>query len=539
MAYREVSRVEITEIIRRWQAGASIRGLSRATGLSRTTVRKYFVAAESCGLARDGPSPTESQILSLVQLNTAGPRQSQVPTEEVLAPWSDRIRQWVKDDHLQLTRVEELLTQRNCVVSYSSLRRFVGRRGWLGKSARATVRMADTDPGEVAEVDFGRLGMMRDPEGGRKRLAWGMLIVLCHSRHSFLWPLFRQQLSDVIEGLEAGWAFFQGIPRYLVLDNFPAAVVGLDPLNPRLTRGFLEYAQHRGFIADPTRPGHPKDKPKVERGIPYARERFFKGGQFHGLSDLRQQARQWCLRVAGQRVHGTTHRLPLVVFQEEEQSRLLPWDGEPYDVPDWCTLTVHPDHHVSYRYAIYSAPHGSCPPGTKVELRGDSKLVRIYQRGVLVKVHPRQPRGGRSTDPDDYPPELTAYTLRSPDYLRRRCAQLGEAVGTFADQLLGGPLPWSKIRQAYKMLRLAERYTPARLNAACSKALEVDLINVRRLERILVEALEEEAIPHANPVPPPPGRFARPGIVFATSGHHRGNHQGDNRPGDHDQGEAR
>ena len=148
MAYREVSRVEITEILRRWQAGASIRGLSRATGLSRTTVRKYFLAAESCGLARDGPAPTESQLLTLVPLNTAGPRQSQVPTEEVLAPWSDQIRQWIKDDHLQLTRVQELLAQRNCTVPYSSLRRFVARRGWLGKSSRTTIRMADTDPGK-------------------------------------------------------------------------------------------------------------------------------------------------------------------------------------------------------------------------------------------------------------------------------------------------------------------------------------------------------------------------------------------------------
>ena len=59
MGYKEVSRVEITEMIRRWQAGASIRGLSRATGLSRSTVRKYFVAAEGCGLARDGPPATE------------------------------------------------------------------------------------------------------------------------------------------------------------------------------------------------------------------------------------------------------------------------------------------------------------------------------------------------------------------------------------------------------------------------------------------------------------------------------------------------
>ncbi|MFC1916977.1 IS21 family transposase [Chloroflexota bacterium] len=522
--------MEITEVIRQWQAGRGIREITRSTGLARNTIRKYILTAQSCGLARDGPPSTESQLITLVQLNRAGPRQVVVPTNEVLEPRADQIEQWLKHDKLKLTRIQELLAGRQCLVPYMSLRRFVIRRGWLVKSSHTTVRMAGTEPGEVAESDFGRLGLMWDSQSGRRRQAWGMVIVLGYSRHEFLWPLFGQQLADVIEGLESTWAFFGGIPRYLVLDNFPAAVVGTDPLNPRLTRGFLGYAQHRGFIADPTRVGHPKDKPKVERQVPYARERFFKGGQFHDLKDLREQARRWCLEVAGQRVHGTTRRLPLVVFQEEEKAKLLPYDGEPFDVPDWHDAIVHQDHHIYYRYAIYSAPDSTCPPGIKLEVRGDSKLVRLYRKGELVKVHLRKPCGGRSTDPEDYPPELTAYTLRSPNYLRQQSAKLGEAVGDFVDKLLSGPLPWSKMRQAYKLLRMGEKYTPSRLNAACGKTLAVDLIDVRRLERILVEALEEEAMP-VMAAPAPPGRFARPGNVFAISSDNGGNHHGDQNQG--------
>jgi len=545
MAYKEVSRVEITEVIRQWQAGRGTREITRSTGISRNTIRKYILTAQSCNLMRDGPSPTDSQIITLVQLNKAGPREVVIPTDKVLEPWADQIQKWIKDDRLKLSRIQELLAQQHCLVAYTCLRRYVKRKGWFGHS-HTTVRMADTQPGEVAEADFGRMGLADDHETGRKRLVWGMQVVLGYSRHQFLWPLLGQKLADVIEGLEATWAFFKGVPRYLVLDNFPAAVVGADPLNPRLTRGFLEYAQHRGFIADPARPGHPKDKPKIERQVPYARERFFKGGQFNGLADMRDQARRWCLETAGQRVHGTTQRLPLVVFQEEEQAKLLPWDGQPYDVPDWHTATVHQDHHIYYRYAIYSAPYSTCPPGTELEARGDSKLVRLYKRGELMKVHLRQPRGGRSTDPDDYPPELTPYTLRSPNYLKRRGAELGESVGAFTDKLLGGPTPWSKMRQAYKLLRLGEKYTPMRLNSACEKALSVDLIDVRRLEHILKEALEEEAMPAIVPAPLP-GRFARPGSVFSINGEqvesigdnnsgnhggdHHGNHLGDQKRG--------
>lgn len=255
-------------------------------------------------------------------------------------------------------------------------------------------------------------------------------------------------------------------------------------------------------------------KPHVERGIQYVRERFFKGGEFTGLADLRSQAKRWCLDVAGQRVHGTTRKLPLVVFQEEEQHTLISWDGEPYAVVDWRTVKVHPDHHIACQYALYSVPSTTCPPGSKVEVRQDSKLVRIYFRGKLIKVHPRQHRGGRATDPDDYPPELSAYTLRAPDRVKRNAVAQGPAVATFADRLFDGPLPWAKLRQGQKLIRLGERYTPERLDAACRKALSVDLIDVRRLERILVEALEDEVVQNHAP-PLPPGRFARPGNVFA------------------------
>ena len=522
MVYKEVSRVEVEEIIRQWQAGRGIKAIAHSTGISRNTIRKYLLTVQNIGLKRSGQPPTDYQLTALLQLNQAGPTETPSPTDKMLDPYSTLIEQWLKHDQLKLVRVQDLLAQKQCVVAYTCLRRYVRKKGWFGKDTHNTVRMPDTEPGQMAEIDFGRLGLIKDGEGDKKRLVWGMLTVLNYSRHQFLWPLFGQQITDVLEGLEATWAFFNGIPRYVILDNFPAAIVGADPLNPRLTRSFMEYAKHRGFIADPARPGHPKDKPKIERNVPYARERFFKGGQFIGLIDLREQARIWCLQVAGQRVHGTTRKLPLVVFQEEELSRLLPYDGELYDVPDWHKATVHPDHHIYYRYALYSAPYNTCPPGTELEVKGDSKLVRLYKRGELIKIHPRKPRGGKSTDQNDYPPELTPYTLRSTNYLCQKSAELGESVGAFAARLLGGPTPWSKMRQAYKLLHLGEKYTSLRLNPACEKALTVDLIDVRRLEKILKEALEQEAVPSIGIQLPLPGRFARPGRVFAI-GSNNGN----------------
>ncbi|MBV8717167.1 MAG: hypothetical protein JOZ65_19065 [Chloroflexi bacterium] len=309
-----------------------------------------------------------------------------------------------------------------------------------------------------------------------------------------------------------------GCPKRLVLGNFPAAVAGADPLNPRPTRAFTEYSQARGFLLDPARVRKPKDKPQIERFVQYARGRFWKGGTFIDLEDARRQAERWCLEVAGRRDHGTTHKLPLVVFNDEERAHLLPYGGIPYDVPLWKDVTVHPDHHISVQYALYSAPSTTCPPGTKLETRCDNDLVKLYKAGALVKVHPRKPKGGRSTDPDDYPPERTAYAMRAPDRLVRQAVAFGPHIGQFAERLLDAPFPWSKLRQGQRLLRLADRYTPERLEAACTRALGFDLIDVRRLERILVLALEHESQP-APPVgervqPLPSSRFTRPGSAF-------------------------
>ena len=95
MAYREVTRVEIQEIIRRWQSGEGHRRIASGAGLSRNTVRKYLTAARAEGIARDGPVPTGDQLSRLAGIGQSGPRQVETPSEDLLAPWADQIYQWL------------------------------------------------------------------------------------------------------------------------------------------------------------------------------------------------------------------------------------------------------------------------------------------------------------------------------------------------------------------------------------------------------------------------------------------------------------
>ena len=526
MPYRELSMIEVREVLRRYTGGDGLRAIARGTGLDRKTVAKYLRAGTACGLAPGGPPPTDAQVATVLA-ELQGPRVGRpATTPDVLRPHQAQIHTWLTDG-LRLTKIARRLQAQGVTVSYSTLYRFAQAACGFGTPA-VTVRLADPPPGEAAEVDFGVLGLWRDPATGTRRRVSGLLVTLCHSRYACLAVSLRQDLPALLDGLEVAWTFFGGVVARLVLDNLTPAVAKADRYTPTLGKVFLEYAQYRGFVVDQTVPAHPTGKPKVERGIPYAREDFFRGETFRDLADMQARALTWCQEVAGTRVHGTTRQIPRVVFETVERAALLALAPAPFDRPIWSQATVHPDHHVQFQRALYSVPTRYV--GQRVDVRGDRRLVRIYSHQGLLKTHPRQAPGQRSTDYADYPAALTPYALRAPDRCIAQGTALGPAVGQFLTVLLAGVFPWARLRQAQALLRLAERFGAARVNAACARALAFDLVDVRRVQRILQTALETEPAPTARgTVLPLPARFARPPASFVHPVREEESH-GDDRP---------
>lgn len=125
--------------------------------------------------------------MALVRLGSVvgAPRTWAAPGRDALEPHAERIRSWVQHDELQLTRVQELLAQDGVRCSYMTLLRFVRRGGWSGRP-RSTVRVAESQPGDVAEIDYGRMGMLLNPLTGNRQAIWALVVVLPFSRHCFV-----------------------------------------------------------------------------------------------------------------------------------------------------------------------------------------------------------------------------------------------------------------------------------------------------------------------------------------------------------------
>ena len=526
MAYREIGMWEILEVLRRVARGEPQRAIHRATGHSRSSIRRWVLTAHQLGFAPGGDEPDEALARAVAQqLKLVGRPPARDGSAARLQPHRERIEAWLHPEGggrgLRLTKVRVLLAREGIQVPYSSLHRFATHHCRFQERRRLTVRVAQGAPGECAEVDFGQLGRVWDRETQRQRMLYALLVTLPYSRHQYVHVTYTQKLPDLIQGLEDAWAFFDGVPARVVLDNLKAAVTKAHRYQPLFQRTFAEYARYRGFVIDATLPRHPQGKPTVERNVPYLRESFFRGESWLDRDHVQRQARQWCLTVAGQRVHGTTRQRPLAVFENEERDRLQPLVAPRFDPPHWAQAKVQSDHHIQFQKALYSVPTRYV--GQLVTVRGDAQLVRIFVEGACVKTHPRVPAGRRSTDYHDYPRELAPYARRDPQALVGEGHRQGPHIGAFLEKLLAGDFPWAKLRQGQALLRLSNQYGHQRVDAACHRALSFELLNTQRVRRILERGLDRQADPETpgGQLVALPARFLRPQDSFTHSPNHQ------------------
>jgi transposase len=518
VSYREVTMIEIREVLRLWlRDDMGLRPIAETAGVDRKTVRRYVDAAEAAGLVRDGGEGQLTDELLGQVVETVRPKRpaGRGASWQACEAERDRIAGWLKDD-LDLTKVDDLLERRGVKVPYRTLHRFAAEE--LGyRRQQPTVRVADGEPGEELQVDFGKMGMLFDAEVGRRRKVQGLVFTAVLSRHTFVWLSWRESLEDVIAGFEAAWEFFGGVFKVVIPDNLKAIVDRADPLHPRINPTFLEYAQARGFVIDPARVRRPQDKPRVERTVQFVQRSFWAGEEFTDLADAQRRAETWARVRAGMRIHGTTAARPAEMFVVLEAPVLLPAPTERYDIPTWTDAKVHRDHHIQVGRALYSVPGALI--GQQVTVRADTKLVKILHRGQVIKIHPRLPAGGRVTDEADLPSEVTAYALRDLDKLQRQAGRHGPAVGAYATALLDTPLPWTKMRQVYRLIGLAKKYGGDRVDAACARALECDAVDVGLVTRMVERAAENDPPPAQGNVIAAAGRFARDPDEFAVTDH--------------------
>lgn len=509
---------QLVEIYLHWQAGRSIQAISRSLGVDRKTVQKYIRLAEEAGLTRDEARSAEQWrwfVREGLGIEHQRPRSGWFAE---LDHHQEFIREQLQTNRMGTVH-RRLVERTGLPVSVATFRRYVhARMPEALVRAPVTVWRPEVEPGEEAQVDVGFMGEWFDPVRGHRRRIWAFCMVLSYSRHMFVRFVVRTDRETWLLCHVEAFAFFEGVVRRVILDNLKDGVLKPDLYDPTLNRAYAELAAHYGFLLDPARGGHPKDKPRVERQMPYVRDSLWRGDadKLLSLEAMNRRARDWCRHVAGMRMHGTTHRRPLEVFQAEEKPRMQRLPATPWEPSTWTTAKVGRDAHCQVAGALYSVPHALC--GQRLAVRLTPKLVEFYHGEERIKVHPRCYERGRTTDPADLPPEKVAFYERTPQWCLQQAQALGPGVFKAVRQILAVPT-LTQLRQAQAILRLGHTYGTERLNAACQRAVAFGDPRYRTVQTILARGLDQQPLPETAP-PAKAGAYLRgqEAFTFPTVG---------------------
>ena len=252
MAFREVTMLEVTELVRMWLSRLSKKQIARQLGLDVKTVRRYVKAAGECGLKQEqGPAALTEELTAplMAKLEPGGGR-PRGDGRSLCEKHRDFIGSRLKA-RVRLTKIRKLLRRQSVFVSYATLRRFAVLE--LGFSSHSpTLPVVDGEPGQELQLDTGWMGHLDPDLLGRRRRFRVFIFTAVRSRHRFVYPAFQETTERAIEACEAAWEFFSGIFRVLIVDNTKAIVDKADPSVPSSTVPFSSTRKSVAFSS--TRP---------------------------------------------------------------------------------------------------------------------------------------------------------------------------------------------------------------------------------------------------------------------------------------------
>jgi len=513
--------IDLIEIYVHWYAGRSQAQIADSLGLDRKTVRKYLGPVTAAGLVPGGP-PVMTEMDWRARAASWFPAVVDKGLRQVTWPAIAAHRDYISAQLAAGVTVstihQRLVDEHALVASVASVRRWVG--GNMPEEARRAqvrvLRPGPVEPGSEAQIDYGRLGMWTDPATGRRHTVQAFVMVLACSRYMFVRPVLRMDQEAWTRCHVEAFAFFAGVPARLVPDNLKTGVDKPDLYDPQINRSYAELAAHYGALVDPARAFKPKDKPRVERPMPYVRDSFWRGRAFTSLADMQAGAVRWSREVAGTRAcRPLDGAAPGAVFAAVEAPALRPLPTTPFVLATWSTGKVGPDIHVKVGLVLYSVPWRLL--GQQVHARSTATMVQLVHEGAVVATHVRRERG-RATNVAHYPPEKIAFHMRTPTWCRHVAEQVGPACTDVIANLLEVNALF-RLRAAQGVLGLRDKHTPARLETACAKAIAVGDPSYRTIKGILIAGTEttNEAGDQAGQVTHVPAFLHGPKTLFEPS----------------------
>jgi transposase len=478
---------KILEVLRLAHLGGwSVRQIAGSVGAPHSTVGDYLRRFQATGLPWPLPPAMDQAALEARLF-------ARTSSKAVVRPLPDwpTIHRELRGDGVTL----ELLWQeykRAHPDGYQYTRFCTRYRAWAAQLD--PVLRQEHPAGERVFVDYaGQPIDVADPETGEGRAAQLFVGVLGASHFLYAEATWTQALPDWIGAHVRMLEYFGGVPALIVPDNLKAGVRAACYYEPDVNPTYHDLAVHYGTAILPTRAYHPRDKAKVETGVQLAERWILAPLRHHRMTSLAElNAEIAVLREAlndrpFQKLAGTRRTL----FATVDQPALRPLPPLPYEYAAWRRAKVNIDYHIAVEGHLYSVPYTLVR--AEVDVRLTAAMVEVLHQGKRVAAHVRSDRKGRyTTDPAHRPKSHQAHLEWTPSRLVRWGESVGPAAGQVVTTILERyPHPEQGYRACLGLLSLAKRYTGARLEAACRRALGTGAVSYKSVKSILATGLDQ------------------------------------------------
>jgi len=499
MSRKAVSMRKARDILRlRYGVGLGVRQIARSLGISHGTVVNYLRRAERAGVGWPvGPEVDDGELEALLLSSgksSGEARRWLPPMEDLHKELRGRGRKGVT---LRLLW-EEYRAEYPGGYGYTQFceyyRRFVST---LEPALRQAYKA-----GEKLFVDWaGERVPVIDAATGEIRGAHLFVAALGASSYSYAEAFENTQLPSWLDGHMHAWEFYDGVARITVPDNEKTAVTRACRYEPEIHRTYGEMAEHYGTVIIPARPREPRDKAKVEAAVQHVERRILaalRHQTFFSLAELNRAIARLLTDLNSrpfQKMPGSRRDL----FEELDRPALLPLPAHRYEMGIWREAKANIDYHVQVDWHSYSVPYQLA--NQAVDVRLAARTVEIFHKGRRVALHQRSHKpGGHTTDPRHRPKSHQRHLEWTPGRLVRwSVKEVGPQCGKVVATLLKNkPHPEQGYRACLGIMRLGRHYGRERLEAACRRALALDVCTYRSIRSILATKSEGLPLPAAG-----------------------------------------
>ena len=464
------------------EKGCSNREIARLLDIHRNSVNKY-VRLENSKYATVSPGNSgveaSSKCAKVPAGNCAAGKCGRSRCEPFRAAVEDMLKLGLSAQRIY----QYLVCGHGYSGGYDSVKRFV--RGIESRFPLSFRRM-ECLPGEEMQVDFGSGAPLLDA-GVRRRTHLFRSVMSC-SRKGYSESVMRQTAEDFIRVLENSFRHFGGVPCRVVIDNLKAGVSNADWFDPELNPKLADFCRHYGTFIVPTRPGIPRHKGKIERGVGYVKSNALKGRVFASLAEQNKYLSEWERDVADKRIHGTTREQVCSAFEREKPFlKELPPDLFPCF--EEGRRTVHRDGYVEVRGAYYSVPPEYT--GSEVWVRWDSRMVKVFnKKNLQITIHVRKSPGKFSTKGEHIHEKKKSRIEEGQEWLLKRIAVIGTCSEAWAKAMLANRGEIG-LRVLLGLHSMARKNTASEIESGCRRALDAGEFRLRDVRKFMVQDCEQ------------------------------------------------